>query len=161
VISALFGALPAAAVTCLRFNFRGVERSQGTFAEGIGEREDVLAAIDELDATADPSVPMVLTGWSFGADVALSVAVPRLAAWMAIASPLRFGTRVEEIAHDPRLKLLVLAERDEVRAPADVVAEAGAWTNTRIEVVPGASHFFVGSTDRLVTLAGDLVDELT
>jgi uncharacterized protein len=161
VISALFGALPAAGVTCLRFNFRGVERSQGTFAEGIGEREDVLAAIDELDATADPSVPMVLTGWSFGADVALSVAVPRLAAWMAIASPLRFATRVEEIAHDPRLKLLVLAERDEVRAPADVVAEAGAWTNTRIEVVPGASHFFVGSTDRLVTLAGDLVDELT
>jgi alpha/beta superfamily hydrolase len=160
VISALFGALPEVGVTCLRFNFRGVERSQGSFAEGIGERDDVLAAIDELDATVDPSVPMVLTGWSFGADVALSVAVPRLAAWMAIASPLRFATRVEEVAHDPRLKLLALAERDEVRAPKEVVAEATGWTNTRIEVIPGASHFFVGSTDRLVTLARSLVDEL-
>jgi uncharacterized protein len=161
VISALFGALPEVGVTCLRFNFRGVERSQGAFAEGIGEREDVFSAIDELDAAVDPTVPMVLTGWSFGADVALSVAVPRLAAWMAIASPLRFATRVEDAAHDPRLKLLALAERDEVRAPADVVAEADGWTNTRIEVIPGASHFFVGSTDRLVTLATGLVDELT
>jgi alpha/beta superfamily hydrolase len=161
VISALFGALPDAGVTCLRFNFRGVERSQGAFAEGTGEREDVLAAIDELDATADPSVPMVLTGWSFGADVALSVAVPRLAAWMAIASPLRFATRVEEAARDPRLKLLALAERDEVRAPEDVAAVAAQWVNTRIEMIPGASHFFVGSTDRLVTLARGLVDELT
>jgi alpha/beta superfamily hydrolase len=160
VISALFGALPDAGVTCLRFNFRGVERSLGEFAEGIGEREDVFAAIDELDASVDPSLPLVLTGWSFGADVALSVAMPRLAAWMAIASPLRFATRVEDVAHDPRLKLLALAERDEVRAPADVVAEASGWSNTRIEVIPGASHFFVGSTERLVTLARDLVDEL-
>jgi alpha/beta superfamily hydrolase len=79
---------------------------------------------------------------------------------MAIACPLRFATRVEEAAHDPRPKLLALAERDEVRAPADVVAEAAGWTNTRVEVIPGASHFFVGSTDRLVTLARDLVDEL-
>jgi alpha/beta superfamily hydrolase len=160
VISALFGALPEAGVTCLRFNFRGVERSQGAFAKGVGDREDVLSAIDELDAAVDPTVPMVLTGWSFGADVALSVAVPRLAAWMAIASPLRFATRVEAAAHDPRLKLLALAERDEVRAATEVEAEAADWTNTRVEIVPGASHFFVGSTDRLVTLARDLVDEL-
>jgi alpha/beta superfamily hydrolase len=160
VISALFNALPESGVTCLRFNFRGVEGSQGAFAEGIGEREDVFAAINELDASVDPSLPLVLTGWSFGADVALSVAMPRLAAWMAIASPLRFATRVEDVAHDPRLKLLALAERDEVRAPADVVAEASGWSNTRIEVIPGASHFFVGSTERLVTLARDLVDEL-
>ena len=77
-------------------------------------------------------------------------------------SRARCGSRpdVEEAAHDPRLKLLALAERDEIRAAADVVAEVASWANTRIEVIPGASHFFVGSTDRLVTLARGLVDEL-
>ncbi len=48
-----------------------------------------------------------------------------------------------------------------MRAPGEVEAEAAEWTNTRIEVIPGASHFFVGSTDRLVTLARELVDELS
>ena len=75
VISALFGALPDAGVTCLRFNFRGVEGSGGVHDEGDGERRDASAAIDALDA-ADRRrrIPLVLTGWSFGADVALSVA---------------------------------------------------------------------------------------
>jgi uncharacterized protein len=162
VISALFAALPEVGVTCLRFNFRGVERSQGAFGDGVGERQDALAAIDALDAAVEPSQPMVLAGWSFGGDVALSVAVPRLVGWFAIACPLRFATRVDEVAHDPRPKLLALAGRDEVRAPEDVLAEVerDAWVNTRTEVIPGASHFFVGSTDRLVTIARDLVDEL-
>jgi alpha/beta superfamily hydrolase len=160
VISALFAALPDDGVTCLRFNFRGVERSRGAFADGVGEREDVLAAVSALDGAVDPSIPLVLAGWSFGADVALSVAVPRLVAWLAIACPLRFATRVGDVAHDPRLKLLALAERDEVRAPDEVQAQLGDWVNTRVEVVPGASHFFVGSTDRLVTIARDLVGEV-
>src|SRR5436305_3865671 len=46
VIGALFDALPAVGVTCLRFNFRGVERSTGTHDEGRGELLDVAAAID-------------------------------------------------------------------------------------------------------------------
>lgn len=161
VISALFAALPDAGVSCLRFNFRGVERSAGTFADGIGERDDVIAAVGALDAVIDPGIPLVLTGWSFGADVALSVALPRIAAWLAIASPLRFASRIEETARDPRVKVLALAERDEVRAPDEVAADAGGWVNTRVVVISGASHFFVGSTERLVALALELVDDLT
>jgi uncharacterized protein len=161
VISALFGALPETGVTCLRFNFRGVEGSGGSHEAGEGERQDALAAIDTLSAELAAEAPLVLVGWSFGADVALSIADPRLAAWFAIATPLKFGPGPDAAAGDPRPKLLALAERDEFRAPTEVMDEVAHWTNTRVVVVSGASHFFVGATDKLVVLARELVDELS
>ena len=57
----------------------------------------------------------------------------------------------EFAASDTRPKHLVLAEHDEYRPPADVEAAAADWTNTTTAVVPGASHFFIGRTDRVVT----------
>jgi hypothetical protein len=126
VISALFGALPAAGVTCLRFNFRGVEGSEGSYDEGRGERRDVGAAIRALDPHLGAEVPLVLTGWSFGADVALSSSDPRLAGWLAIAPPLRFLADEAAAAADERPKLLVLAQHDEFRPPAEVEAIATA-----------------------------------
>jgi alpha/beta superfamily hydrolase len=86
---------------------------------------------------------------------------PRLAAWFAIAGPLRFAHDLERVAMDPRPKQLALAGRDEIRSPAEVQEEAAGWVNTTVVVVPGASHFFIGSTDKLVVLARDLVDRLT
>lgn len=159
VVSALFAVLPESGVSCLRFNFRGVEGSAGEHDHGDRECLDTLAAIDALSGSVDPTIPLVLAGWSFGADVALSVDVPRLAAWFAIACPLRYG-RQQDVAADPRLKLLALGERDEVRSPAEVQAEVAGWANTRVVVLGGASHFFVGSTEKLVVLARDLIDEL-
>jgi alpha/beta superfamily hydrolase len=160
VISALFEALPAAGVTCLRFNFRGVEGSTGVHDDGRAEQSDVRAAIAALTAEVDPALPFVLTGWSFGADVSLTVTEPVLDAWLAIAPPLRFAADLAATANDPRPKHLALAEHDEVRPPAEVADAVADWRNTTIEVVPGASHFFIGRTDRLVVLATALVDAL-
>jgi len=148
-------------VTCLRFNFRGVEGSEGSHDAGRGERQDVLGAIRDLRSLLAATSPLVLTGWSFGADVALSVVDDRIDAWYAIAPPLRFASALDELAGDPRPKLVALAEHDEFRSPAEVAEVAAAWTATEIEVVPGASHFFVGRTDRVVELAAGLVGRLT
>jgi hypothetical protein len=153
VISALFGALPAVGVTCLRFNFRGVEGSEGFYDEGRGERLDAAAAVGTLADRLSPATPLVLTGWSFGGDVALSTVVPRLAGWLAVAPPLHFVDEPPAVAADPRPKLLALAEHDEVRPPAEVEAQVRSWPSTEVVVVDGASHFFVGRTDRLAELA--------
>ncbi len=161
VISALFNALPESGVTCLRFNFRGVEGSSGTHDEGDAERLDALAAIALITPELPPDAPLILTGWSFGADVALATDDARLAAWFAIAGPLRYLHAPEVTATDLRPKLLVLGERDEIRPPAEVAAEVASWTNTTVEIVPGASHFFIGRTDQLVGLARDFITELT
>ena len=84
--------------------------------------------------------------------MALSVHEPTVRGWIGIAPPLRFGTGFDDVASDPRPKLLLLAEHDEVRAPGAVVADAEDWTALTVEIVPGASHFFIGRTDRLCTL---------
>jgi len=159
VISALFGALPAAGVTCLRFNFRGVEHSEGRYDEGRGERRDVRAAVHALDAHLGAGTPLVLAGWSFGADVALSSPDPRLAGWLAIAPPLRFLADEATVGADERPKLVVLAEHDEFRPPAEVAAVASTWRDTDVQVV-GASHFFVGRTERVVDAARGFVERV-
>ena len=161
VISALFEALPAIGVTCLRFNFRGVERSEGAHDQGNLERLDVEAAVSALgEALSSPNLPLLVTGWSFGADMALSVRRERVTAWMAIAPPLYLVGDLEAIATDPRPKLLALAQHDEVRDAVEVAAIAEGWANTEVQVVRGASHFFMGRTDRLVELATEYVGRL-
>jgi len=156
VTSELFQALPTRGVTCLRYDFRGVGASTGTFDGGVGERHDVRAALRHLHAL-DPGVPTYLVGWSFGADLALSVRDAEHAGWVGIALPLHWLDDPAATGTDPRPKLLVLAEHDEFRPPDDVVHATAAWTNTRTEVVGGASHFFVGRTPRVVELVAEAV----
>jgi alpha/beta superfamily hydrolase len=149
VTSVLFEQLPAAGYPSLRFNFRGVEGSEGTYAEGELEPLDVVAAITAA-AGLFPTTRIALVGWSFGADIALTVVDARVAGWVAIAPPLRFRPSYAA-ANDARPKHLILAEHDEFRAPAEVREEVAAWPATTVAIVPGASHFFVGRTDRVVT----------
>jgi uncharacterized protein len=148
VTSELFSALPGRGLVVLRFNFRGVGGSEGEHGGGVDEHHDVVAAIDALapDAAAR-GVPLVLAGWSFGADVSLTVTDERLAGWVLIAPPLRvLPADAFVAAHDPRPKCFVVPERDQFRSP-DAVAEMTAdWTNVEINAVPGADHFLVGRT---------------
>ena len=161
VISELFWALPAAGITALRFNFRGVEASTGTWSAGAGERLDAAAAV-AAGGDLEPGRPLVLAGWSFGADMALAALDSRISGWFAIAAPLRYTTDadVATIAADGRPKLVALAEHDEVRPAGEVAALASTWTATEVMIVPGASHFFVGRTDRLVALALEFTDRV-
>jgi alpha/beta superfamily hydrolase len=159
VIGALFNALPAHGVTCLRFNFRGVEGSDGTHGGGDTERLDARAAVARLELEL-AAAPLVLTGWSFGADVALSVRDDAIGAWLAIAPPFAVAHDLDAIGADRRPKLLALAEHDEYRQPETIRARTKGWIATDVEIVPGASHFFVGRTDRLVDLALAFVDRL-
>ena len=152
-IGELFRELPARGVTALRFNFRGVERSDGGWDEGRAERGDVEGAVDALAAVVDDSTPIALIGWSFGADMALSVSAARIAGWCAVAPPLHFATAVDVVGRDPRPKHLVLGERDDVVSTARVLEVTAGWVATDHEVIPGASHFFVGRSAEVVDAA--------
>ena len=166
VPGALFAALPQAGVAALRFNFRGVGASEGRYDHGRGEGLDVAAAIDSL-ASITEGLPLLLAGWSFGADVALTVDDERLSGWMAVAPPLRTvdsdGSARSAgwvASRDPRPTLIVVPEHDQFRNPASAAEATSGWVATRIEVVPGADHFLVGRTDRVVELAVSFLHEL-
>jgi len=135
VVDALFRALPAAGIAALRFDFRGA---------GGGEQDDVLAALDRLAGDV-AGVPLWLVGYSFGADVALGVDDPRLAGWVAVAPPLRFGSPPVPAAGDPRPALLLVPEQDAYSPPERTRAATAAWPTVTVEVVPMADHFLAGA----------------
>jgi uncharacterized protein len=160
VTSELFRTLPDAGLATLRFNFRGVEGSEGDHTGGTDERLDIEAGIDEL-ADLAPGVPLVLAGWSFGADVALTVVDPRLAAWFLVAPPLRVVPIDRMVARvDPRPKLLAVGENDPFRTPASAAEMTAGWANTEIVTVAGADHFFAGRTARLAELLVELTGRI-
>lgn len=157
VIGALFEGLTGAGVACLRFNFRGVEGSGGEYDAGDSERLDAAAALAHLAGEVPPGTRMHMAGWSFGADVALSVRDDRHAGWFVVAPPLSYATDADATGADPRPKLVVLAQHDQFRDPGEVRSEVAGWRNTRAELVGGADHFFIGRGDRLVEIARDWI----
>jgi alpha/beta superfamily hydrolase len=160
LIGELFRELPARGIACLRFNFRGVEGSGGEFDHGRGERDDTAAAVAAAAERVDELLPLVLAGWSFGADMALATVLPRLSGWFGVAPPLSFVDGAAPVGADPRPKQIVLGERDQVRAPADVEREIASWAATTTTVVAGADHFFLGRSDQVVDAAVGFINRL-
>ena len=160
VTGALFADLAAAGVAVIRFNFRGVEGSTGSYDHGVGEQRDILAAIDAL-APVTEGLPLVVSGWSFGADTSLAVTDDRLAGWAPVAPPLRFlEAGALAAGSDPRPKCVVMARNDQFRTPDDAEPLLKEWTNVESHVVEGADHFFVGRTDRVAAVVLDWLRRL-
>jgi alpha/beta superfamily hydrolase len=129
----------------LRFNFRGVGRSQGAFADGIGERDDVRAALDYL-ATRFPETKTCLMGFSFGARVGLAVGAEdsRVCALVGLGLP---GTASDfsYLQNVSKPKLIVQGTEDVHGRRVEVEAIYSSMAQPkRIHWVEGADHFFTG-----------------
>jgi alpha/beta superfamily hydrolase len=151
VIEALFGALPGAGVNTLRFDFRGVNDSEGTHDEGDGERLDVAAAL-ELLVSFDPDLPAWLVGYSFGSLVALDVVHPQVHGWVAIAPPLTMARTSRLAGSDHRPKRVIVARHDQFCPPEIVDPVTATWSNTVSQVVESADHFLAGRTAAVADL---------
>lgn len=131
----------------LRFNFRGVGQSGGSYGEGIGEREDVQAAADYLYSSFNRS-PLILVGYSFGAWAGFPVAIQdkRFEGMAGIAPPLQiydFGFLKE----CKKKKMFVVGDRD-LFCPRSLLEE---WYRQleepkNLAIIPGADHFFLFHT---------------
>lgn len=149
-------ALGAQGGATLRFHFRGVGRSAGTHDHGQGEVDDAAAALAALVARA-PGVPVWVAGFSFGARVALALAVrePQL-----VRAALVIGVAVRTFDHGfaralPIPIAAVQAEGDEFGAPGEVEAVLGARPGPfRLGIVPGTGHLFTDDLDRLEAEVG-------
>ena len=134
-----------AGFSTLRFNFRGVGESEGSYADGIGEMDDVRAAVDYLHSrleVRDPS--LFILGYSFGAMTGLPVAVrdSRLKGMAAVAPPLEMfdftflkGCR--------KRKLIIAGSRDPY-CPLPLLEEwfQGLDEPKSLTLIQGADHFF-------------------
>ena len=152
-----FRAALSAGCAAVRFNFRGVGRSSGTHDKGVAERLDLAAAI-AFGAAQVPDAPVLLAGWSFGADVALTVTDERITGWFLAAPPLSVvdPTEMGASAVDAP-KILVIGENDQFNPPATAVATTGDWRNTKVDVIANADHFFGPSLPTLIAEFGNFV----
>lgn len=144
-------ALQHGSVAALRFNFRGVGRSEGTHDGGNGEQDDVRAALEAL-AERYPGLPLVLGGFSFGSLMALRVGVaePRVKALFALGFPLSMVDDVSFLDGCRKPRLFVQGELDPFGSVARMHELVDRLPEPRVlELVAGGDHFFSGHLDRL------------
>ncbi len=149
----VFRAAKAAAglgLPALRFNFRVVGRSKGEFAEGIGERDDVRAALDYLQ-TRYPKIALCVMGFSFGAWVGLGLgaADPRVCALVGLGLPAA-SVALDFLREVTKPKLIVQETQDSY-GPRDKVEAlfASLVEPKRLHWVEGADYFFTGRLDEV------------
>jgi alpha/beta superfamily hydrolase len=147
VIAALWEALAAAGVAVLRFNFRGVGRSEGAHDEGVGELDDVRAALAHLAATpgVDPD-RLAVAGYSFGAWVGSRAvtALPQVRALALVAPPLS-AWPLRELESEPRPKLVVAGDRDDYCPLSLLLPWVARLPEPKERVIlEGVDHFFGG-----------------
>lgn len=148
--------------TVLRFNFRGVGRSEGEFDKGEGEKADFTAALDFM-AGRYPNVPLWAGGFSFGSWIALETGAvdPRVSLLIAIAPPVkRDGYTWDNTLKSEKPKFFVQGDLDELCAVKDLWAFYGQLKEPKeLVVIDGASHLFEGKASEVGEAIEDLLGD--
>ncbi len=153
VVATAVGAAFQEGFTTLRFNFRGVGGSEGSYEEGIGEQEDVRAAVEYLISTLKvPDSILIVGGYSFGAMMSLPIAVrdDRIKGVVAVAPPLEmhdFG-----FLNGYRRKKLIIAGDQDLFCPVPSLQKwyEGLEEPKSLATIKGADHFFFRHTRDLI-----------
>ncbi|HVE99424.1 MAG TPA: hypothetical protein VNA12_09620 [Mycobacteriales bacterium] len=145
--------LPALAETAvLRFNTRGTAGSDGVFGEGDGERLDVAAALDLVEAEGLPAPWLV--GWSFGSELALRYGAldPSVVGAVLLAPPLhRAGANdLAGWADTGKPLVAIVPEHDDYLQPAEATQRFAAVPQALVVPMAGAKHLFVGFADEVL-----------
>jgi uncharacterized protein len=150
-----------AGLAALRFNFRGVSASTGEFENGVGEHQDVSAAVDWLQAQF-PGLPIVLIGFSFGAWVGLQVADrdPRIVAMVGLGLPLDHYD-FDFLTENVKPALFISGTTDEF-CPRDKMDSLARRLPPYSDVrwIEGADHFFGHYIDQVQSLISEFLREL-
>lgn len=151
--------LVRAGCAVLRFNFRGVGKSAGSFTGGEGERGDFTAALDYM-AARYPKLNLWAAGFSFGAWIALETgaADDRVTLLIGIAPPVtREGYDFSNTRRSTKPKFFVQGEADDICPVQDMWKFYGSLLEPKeLVVIDGADHLFDGHT----TEVGETLEDL-
>jgi len=148
----------------LRFNFRGVGRSQGSFGRGEGELTDAASALDWLQSYNPNAGQCWIAGFSFGAWIGMQLLMrrPEIDRFVSVAPPANiydFGF----LAPCPSSGLIVQGDKDDVVPEESVkklAEKLGKQRDIEVDfrVIKGANHFFTDRMDKLDTVVEDYVE---
>ncbi len=158
VVGAIFDALLKSSIAALKFNFRGVEGSEGEFDNGRGEQQDVAAALSYLAGQEGIDVACLgIAGYSAGVGYSLPVgcADPRIKAVAAVSPPLGMFD-FNALSHCPKPKLLLSGSRDSF-VPEHLFSDfARSLPLPReYQVIDGVDHFWWGFEKDLGRMIAD------
>ncbi|HEY0942854.1 MAG TPA: alpha/beta fold hydrolase [Steroidobacter sp.] len=149
VVYSLAKAFNEAGIAAVRFNYRGVGASTGTYDDGNGETADALAVL-EWAAQRWPGARLCVGGFSFGGAVAIRAAAARDVARLVTIAPAIRRVSVDESSLPQCPWLIVQGDRDELVDPSDIQQWAQALPESpSLVMLNGVEHFFHGRLNEL------------
>jgi alpha/beta superfamily hydrolase len=157
VVESVVRAYGATGYSTLRFNFRGVGRSQGIYDEGEGEQEDVYAAMEYLLEQEKTSID--LAGYSFGAWVnALGIERFHGISRMLMISPPVAAVDLSFLQYNAKIKLVIAGSNDDIGPPSEIEKMMTVWNpEAELKIIQGAEHFYQGKSREIETIIGDFL----
>ncbi|MDX2232863.1 MAG: alpha/beta hydrolase, partial [Hyphomonadaceae bacterium] len=151
----------------LRFNFRGIGRSQGVFDNGMGELSDAASALDYLQGINPNAEQCWVGGYSFGAWIGLQLLMrrPEIDGFIAVSPPANHYD-LSFLAPCPASGLIVYGTKDGVSPPSDVervVSKIRTQKNIKVDAQPveGADHFYRNPQDKTQDYLPDVEKHVT
>jgi hypothetical protein len=152
VVNSISETLVRASLVSFKFNFRGVEGSQGEFGQGIGEQRDVGAALSFMSEAYEIDCESIgLAGYSAGAGFALPVGFrdDRVRALAAVSPPLSMFD-LHFLEDCPKPKLLISGSRDDLIEANEILEFCQKLPEPKqCEIIEGADHFWWGYESNL------------
>lgn len=149
----------------LRYNSRGVGKTQGTYDQGVGELEDAAFILDYMENLVENPRYVWCAGYSFGAWITLQLLMrrPEIDGFLAISPPANHYN-LDFLAPCPASGLIVSGTADTVSSPHDVER---ALQKVRVQKgesidrqsIEGANHFYQDHRDSLIEICETYVDE--
>lgn len=163
VVYALYRTFTQMDFSVLRFNFRGVGRSQGAYDEGTGELSDAASALDWLQSYNPDARACWITGFSFGAWIALQLLMrrPEITGFVTVAPPAN-AYDFSFLAPCPVSGQIIQGTTDTL-VPAECVEKLAVKLSRQRDVeidyqlIEGADHFFNDDLVKVAQLARNYV----
>ena len=162
-----YQAFKKSSFSTLRFNFRGVGKSLGTYDNGIGELTDAAAALDWLQTENPAARATWIAGFSFGAWLALQLLMrrPEISGFVAISPPASlydFGF----LAPCPASGLIIQGSEDKIvqeESVSELVEKLNKQNNINVDYkkIIGADHFFAKNLDDIQKKIKKYIDKNT
>lgn len=165
VVYTLYQAFADRGFSTLRFNFRGVGRSQGQFDGGHGELSDAASALDWMQGYNPNASGCWVAGFSFGAWIGMQLLMrrPEINGFVSVAPPANLHD-FTFLAPCPSSGLIVHGNKDEVVPVGSVdklAQKLQSQKNIKIDykVIDGADHFFRDQLEDIGRLVGGYLDK--
>ena len=158
VVESLVKSYGKAGYTTLRFNFRGMGRSEGHYDEGVGEQADVRGPVAYLKGLGMASVD--LAGYSFGAWVnAQAIGNLNDVVRMIMVSPPVNFMDFSFLSYTPKIQLIIAGSRDDIAPPDMIQKMLPQWNkDSAFHIIQGADHFYWGETGEIESIVGDFLE---